>query len=137
MKPCRSKSVSRKIGTSARPSASASTSSASTLCPSLPMIATSWRVCTLRLPEHVGDAAFLDDHDAAVAMVRTMGLDLPLRHVEVGVAEGEAVGPAGAIVGDLGGAEADPVSGVRLDQLAARLVEDAPVAGELRMLLHE
>ena len=53
-------------------------------------------------------------------------LDLPLRHVEVGVAEGEAVGPDGAIVGDLGGAEGDGAVGVGLDQLAAGLAEDAP-----------
>jgi hypothetical protein len=70
-------------------------------------------------------------------VVRPVRLDPPLRHVEFGIAEGEAVGPDGAILGDLGGTEPDLVPRVRLDQLAARLVEDAPAPDEFRVLLHE
>ena len=55
-------------------------------------------VADLGLAQHIGDAALLDGQDGAVAMVRTMRLDFPVGHIEVGVAEAEAVGPAGAVV---------------------------------------
>ena len=91
----------------------------------------------LGMVQHIGDAALLHGQDGTIAMVRPAGVDCPVGHIKVGVTEAQPVGPVGAVMRDLGGAESDPAARMRLDQLAARLVQDAPVAGEVRMILHE
>jgi hypothetical protein len=83
----------------------------------------------LERAQQVGDAAFLDDQHTAEAMAGAARLHLPVRRLDAERADLGAVRPAPAVGRDFGGPEPDSAVRVRLDQLAAGLIEHPPAGG--------
>ena len=94
-------------------------------------------VVQVRLAQQVGDAALLDGDHAAEAVVRPVRLGPPIRHDRDRCRRARSRWSSRRGSRRLRRSPARPEPGVRLDQLAARLVQDAPVAREFGMLLHE